>query len=220
MGIYKRIGKIIGIYIPICILSISCGENTKDLRAKYNDLETRYNEMANDKQFYVEKSDQKLREIDAITSKLASISREIPLARYNAELGYMKMSQAQKIESYLSSIDKELNEARTGESNKGTLGIIKNLQLIVDAQKKEIAVLRTVNSAWVAFNENDYEKAFSLFLSSDESSKREGSMAFLNKANALKFRLGCDAVYVKPLLLKAQKLNNTQEIREIIKNCN
>ncbi|MDR2563133.1 MAG: OmpH family outer membrane protein [Prevotellaceae bacterium] len=216
MGIYKRITKIVGIYIPLCVFFAGCGENTNELRAKYENLEKKYNEMQSDKQFYVEKSDKKMREIDAITAKLASVSNSISFAR-NAE-GNTQKQQAEKIADYISSIENELDKARKGEASKETLGIIKNLQSIVNAQKKEIDVLRTVNSAWLAFNKNDYEEAFSLFLSSDESSKREGSAAFLNTAIILKSKIGCDD-FVKKLLLKAQKLNNTTEIREIIQNC-
>jgi archaellum component FlaC len=221
MGNYKRISKVIGIYISLCLL-LSCSGNTKkynDLQIEPDDLDSLYNEMQKEKQKLVEKSIIQWKTINDITKKLADISNQMPSMRYNAESGYSKMTQADQIDRHLSAIENELQKARSGElDNEQLVATIKNLQLIVKSQQKEISVLRTVNNAWVAFNKNDYEKAYSLFMASDdESSKRNGGRAFQNKAlKLIAARNGeCDDI-AKSFLLQAQKLNNSQEIRDLI----
>jgi predicted nuclease with TOPRIM domain len=210
MGIYKRISKVIGIYISLCLI-LSCSENTK----KYDDLKSRYDEMARDKQEFVEKSRKQLQMINDITNKLAVISKEMPSMRYNPEIGYSKMRQIDQINNQLSSIDEELKKARSGELENDKF--IENLQLIVKSQKEEITILRTVNNAWVAFNANDFTKAHSLFKSSDESSQWEGARAFLNKAlQLIAARNGeCDNT-AKSFLLKSKELHDSQEVRDLI----
>ena len=223
MGIYKRISNVIGIYISLCFL-LSCGGNTEkynDLQRQHEELKSRYKEMASDKQAFVEKSRKQSQTISDITYRLAVISKEMPSMRYNAESGYLKMSQVEQINNQLSAIDKELQKARSDElENEQLVATIKNLQSIVKSQQGEITVLQTVNNAWVAFNANDYAKAYSLFLSSDESSKKAGAQAFQNKAlRLIAARNGeCDNT-AKFFLLKAQELNNTQEIRDLINKC-
>ena len=229
MGIYKRISNVIGIYISVCFF-LSCSGNTDlkrenaELINRNKELQSRYEEMASDKQAFVEKSRKQSQTISDITSKLAVISKEMPTMRYNAERGYLKMSQVEQINDYLFAIDKELQKARSGELDNEQLAIVKNLQSIVKLQQGEITVLRTANNAWVAFNAasnvRDYEKAYSQFLLSDESTKREGSRAFLNKAlQLIAARNGeCDNT-AKTFLLRAKELNNTQEIRDLINKC-
>ena len=222
MGIYKKIINVIKIYILVCFL-LSCSGNTKtydDLQRQYEELKSENVDLKNenaDLQVFVVKSREQRQTINKITERLAVISKKIPDLRYNAERGSLKMSQVEQIINYLFAIDEELQEARSGELDKEQLATIKNLQSIVKLQQGEITVLRTSNNAWVAFNANDYTKAYSLFQSSDESSKREGARAFLNKAlQLIAARNGeCDNT-AKSFLLKAKELNNTQEIRDLI----
>ena len=226
MGIYKRINNVIGIYIFVCFFLSCSGNTTKydDLKRQHEELKSRYEEMASDKQAFVEKSRKQLQTIGDITSKLAVISKEMPSIRYDAERGYLKMSQVEQINNYLSAIDQELQKARSGELDNEQLATINNLQSIVKSQQGEITILRTANNAWVAFNAasnvRDYEKAHSQFLSSDESTKREGSRAFLNKAlQLIAARNGeCDNT-AKSFLRQAQELNDTQEIRDLLSKC-
>ncbi|MCL2072675.1 MAG: hypothetical protein FWH18_02040 [Marinilabiliaceae bacterium] len=222
MGIYKSISKVIGIYISVFFL-LSCSGNTNkydDLKRQLEDLQRENEELAevaSDLQAFVEKSSQQSQTINEITNRLADISEKMYPLRYSAEIGSLKMKQVDQINFLLSEIEKDLQKARSGEFNNEQLAIIKNLQSIVKSQQREITILRTVNNAWVAFNANDYSKAYSLFLSSDESSKREGARAFQNKAlQLIAARNGeCDNT-AKSFLLKAKELNNTQEIRDLI----
>ena len=226
MGIYKRISNVIGICISLCLL-LSCNGNTdlqrqiEKLKVENEELNRHNEEIARDKQAFVKKSREQLQTIDDITFRLAAISKEMPSMRYNAESGYLKISQVDQIKNQLSAIDKELQKARRDESNnKELIATIENLQSIVKSQQGEITILRTVNNAWVAFNANDYAKAHSLFQSSDESSKREGARAFQNKAlKLIAARNGeCDNI-AKSFLLKAKELNNSQEIKDLINKC-
>ncbi|MDR3218063.1 MAG: protein kinase [Dysgonamonadaceae bacterium] len=79
------------------------------------------------------------------------------------------------------------------------------------------SLLITANAA---FDKAKYEEAFNLYLQVKglDKTNTEGHTKFLNKAKSLIELVGYDN-NVKALLLKAQKLNDTSEVRKLINNC-
>jgi len=232
MDIRRCFTLVIWICIPVCFCF---GQKNVDWQKKYEDAQRRYNETVP----FVEKSNKQDSTISDILSRLQKISQKPLPIRINPEGINSPMYKEEQIDFYLSDLStvnndlqkakndlqkakSEMQKARSANKEQlatieKQLEIIEEFQSIVKLQQEEITVLRTVNSAWVAFNKNEYDNAYSLFLSSNESGKKAGSQLFLNKAKQLMNDLnGKFDSRVKKLLIYAQNLDNTQEIRDLI----
>ncbi|MDR0830109.1 MAG: SH3 domain-containing protein [Prevotellaceae bacterium] len=79
---------------------------------------------------------------------------------------------------------------------------------------------QNLSKAKTAFQNSNYDSAFKYYSQAGSYGKTDGYNAFNDKAKQLIGILGeCDDK-VKELLRYAQQLNNTQEIRNLINNCN
>jgi len=79
-----------------------------------------------------------------------------------------------------------------------------------------------LSDATIAFNNAEYDRSFALFLEVKQHKPNDttGYTLFVRKAGQIINILGdCDS-NVKALLLKAQQLSDTQEVRNLIGNCN
>jgi hypothetical protein len=226
MGTYKIISNVIGIYISICFL-LSCGGNIEKcdaLQRQYEDSLSYYKEKVDDMQEFRTQSRKRAEDIDEITQSLAYISGAIFPGKHGTDGVYFLPTQIDKIRHYIKDVDMKLKNAKKEYKKYNDLekkyNELNNLASIATSLKENFILLEKVNNAWIAFNKTSYTEAYSLFLLSDESGKREGSRAFLNKALLLiAARNGeCDAT-AKTFLLQAQKLNDTQEIRDLINKC-
>jgi len=79
-----------------------------------------------------------------------------------------------------------------------------------------------LSDATKAFNNAEYERSFKLFLEvkQHQSNDLTGYNLFVNKAKQLVRITGNYDSNVRALLLKAQQLSDTQEVRNLIGNCN